>query len=60
MTPKRNDRPTSSSSDAVSPEEKKSKDANRFTSESEKKDEVITALSMADGLGKKVDMISNK
>ena len=60
MPPKRKDRPKSSSSDAFSPEEKKSKEANRSTSTSEGEDEVLTALSMADDLGKKVDMILNK
>ena len=35
MPPKRKDRPTSSSLDAVSPEEEKSREANPFTSESE-------------------------
>ena len=39
---------------------KKSKEANRSTSTSEGEDEVLTALSMADDLGKKVDMILNK
>ena len=39
---------------------KKSKEANRSTSTSEAEDEVLTALSMADDLGKKVDMILNK
>ena len=60
MPPKRKDRPKSSSSDAFSPEAKKSKEANRSTSTSEGEDEVLTALSMADDLGKKVDMILNK
>ena len=35
MPPKRKDRPTSSSLDTVSPEKEKSREANRFTSESE-------------------------
>ena len=39
---------------------KKSKEANRSTSTSQAEDEVLTALSMADDLGKKVDMILNK
>ena len=60
MPPKRKDRPKSSSSDAFSPEEKKSKEANRSTSTNEAEDEVLTALSMAGDLGKKVDMILNK
>ena len=57
---KRKDRPKSSSSDAFSPEEKKSKEANRSTNTSEAEDEVLTAPSMADDLGKKADMILNK
>ena len=48
MPPKRKGRPKSSSSDAFSPEEKKSKEANRSTSTSEGEDEVLTALSMAE------------
>ncbi|CAH3160667.1 unnamed protein product [Porites lobata] len=60
MPPKRKDRPKSSSSDAFSLEEKKSKEANRSTSTSEAEDEVLTLPSMADDLGKKVDMILNK
>ena len=56
MPPKRKDRPKSSSSEAFSPEEKKSKEANLCTSTSEAEDEVLTALSMADDLGKKVNM----
>ena len=60
MPPKRKDRPKSSSSDAFSPEEKKSKEANRSTSTNEAEDEVLTALSMAGDLGKKVDMVLNK
>ena len=55
MPPKRKDRPKSSSSDAFSPEEKKSKEANRSTNTSEAEDEVLTAPSMADDLGKKVE-----
>ena len=39
---------------------KKSKEANLSTSSSEAGDEALTALSMADDLGKKVDMILNK
>ena len=39
---------------------KKSKEANRSTSTNEAEDEVLTALSMAGDLGKKVDMILNK
>ena len=38
----------------------KSKEANRSTSTNEAEDEVLTALSMAGVLGKKVDMILNK
>ena len=60
MPPKRKDRPKSSSSDAFSLEGKKSKEANRSTSTSEAEDEVLTVPSMADDLGKKVDMILNK
>ena len=41
-------------------EEKKSKEANLSTSTNEAEDEVLTALSMAGDLGKKVDMILNK
>ena len=52
MPPKRKGRPKSSSSDAFSPEEKKSKEANRSTNTSEAEDEVLTAPSMADDLGK--------
>ena len=37
-----------------------SKEANLSTSTSEAEDEVLTTLSMADDLGKKVDMILNK
>ena len=58
--PKRKDQPKSSSSDAFSPEEKKSKEANLSMSRSEAEDEVPTVLSMTDNLGKKVDMILNK
>ena len=39
---------------------KKSEEANRSTSTSEAEDEVLTAPSMADDLGKKVDMILNR
>ena len=42
------------------PRKKISKEANLSTSTSEAGDEVLTALSMADDLGKKVDMILNK
>ena len=38
------------------PRKKKSKEANLCTSTSEAEDEVLTALSMADDLGKKVNM----
>ena len=54
MPPKRKYRPTSSSSDSFSPEEKRSREANRFKRKSETEDEVLTALSMADSLGKKL------
>ena len=37
------------------PRKKKSKEANRSTNTSEAKDEVLTAPSMADDLGKKVE-----
>ena len=57
MPPKRKDRPKSSSSDAFSPEEKKSKEVNCSTSTNKAEDEVLTALSMAGDLGKKVDMV---
>ena len=57
MPAKRKDRPKSSSSDAFSPEEKKSKEVNCSTSTNKAEDEVLTALSMAGDLGKKVDMV---
>ena len=42
------------------PRKKKSKEASRSTSTNEAEDEVLTGLSMAGDLGKKVDMILNK
>lgn len=52
MPPNRTDRPISSSSDPISPEEKKSREVNQITSESETEDEVLTELTMAADLGK--------
>ena len=52
MPPNRTDRPISSSSDPISTEEKKRREVNQITSESETEDEVLTALTMAADLGK--------
>lgn len=60
MPLKREDSPESWSSDASSPEEKKTREKSRTALESESEDEILKALNMADDLGSKVDLILNK
>ena len=60
MPLKRKDRPESWSSNASSPEEKKTREKNHSALESESEDDILKALKMADNLGAKVDLILNK
>ena len=60
MPLKRKDRPESWSSNASSPEEKKTREKNHSALESESEDDIWKALNMADNLGSKVDLILNK
>ena len=57
MPLKRKDRPESWSSNASSPEEKKTREKNHSA---ESEDDILKALTMADNLGAKVDLILNK
>ena len=54
------DRPELWSSNASSPEEKKTWEKNHSALESESEDNILKVLNMADNLGSKVDLILNK
>ena len=60
MPLKRKDRPESWSSNASSPEEKRTREKNHSALESESEDDILKALNMADNLGSKVDLILNE
>ena len=60
MPLKRKDRLESWSSNASSPDEKKTREKNHSASESENEIDILKALNVADNLGSKFDLILNK
>lgn len=60
MSLKREDGPESGSSDAFSPEQRKTLEKSRNVLESESKDEILKALNMVDDLGSRVEFFLNK
>ena len=60
MPLKREDGPESGSSDAFSPEQRKTLEKSRNALESESKDEILKALNMVDDLGSRVEFFLNK
>lgn len=60
MSLKREDGPESGSSNAFSPEQRKTLEKSRNALESESKDEILKALNMVDDLGSRVEFFLNK
>lgn len=60
MPLKREDGPESGSSDAFSPEQRKTLEKSRNVLESESKDEILKALNMVDDLGSRVEFFLHK